>query len=270
MPARRFNGGCAGARAGYTPVVGSVTYRVVYRFRFKDGRVKEYALAFDPATMDLIPRRGEPPPDWARLEHRQCAGCPLSAGESPYCPPAAGLSHLVDHFMKEISHTPARIEVETPERTFVKDATLQEGLASLFGLVMATSGCPILDVFKPMARFHLPFATNRETSVRSVSSYLLRQYFAALSGGKPDLDLSGLQESYARVQDVNQGIAERLRSVGGREGEADGNAVAILDIFCLVLSSEIEDKLPELAPLFAAKPEAGPARPAAPRAPKRR
>ena len=34
------------------------------------------------------------------------------------------------------------------------------------GLIMATAGCPWTDRLRPMARFHLPFATEAETVYR--------------------------------------------------------------------------------------------------------
>ena len=37
---------------------------------------------------------------------------------------------------------------------------------------MALSGCPVLEQLKPMARFHLPFASVEETIYRAASMYL--------------------------------------------------------------------------------------------------
>jgi hypothetical protein len=42
---------------------------------------------------------------------------------------------------------------------------------------VATSGCRYTAYFKPMARFHLPFANEEETAYRAISMYLLSQRF---------------------------------------------------------------------------------------------
>ena len=55
---------------------------------------------------------------------------------------------------------------------------------SLIGIYMVTSGCPIMDKLRPMARFHLPFASTEETIYRAISTYLLGQYFLEQKGKK--------------------------------------------------------------------------------------
>lgn len=76
----------------------------------------------------------------------------------------------------------------TEERTYSKDTLLQQGLASLLGIVMTTSGCPVLEPLKPMVRFHLPFATLTETVYRMVSMCLVGPSLPILPpGGEEDL-----------------------------------------------------------------------------------
>ncbi len=142
-----------------------------------------------------------------------------------------------------------RISVTTQERTYVKEAPAQRGLASILGLIMATSGCPVMNFLKPMARFHLPFSTSEETIIRSTSMYLLSQYFVAKKGGKPDISLDKLNRAYADIQQVNLGICNRIATVV-KKGEATSNAVIILDTFSQLLNMEIEDKLDSLQSLF--------------------
>jgi hypothetical protein len=47
------------------------------------------------------------------------------------------------------------------------------------GLLIAGSSCPYTHFFKPMARFHLPFANKDETLWRAAATYLLARYFTA-------------------------------------------------------------------------------------------
>ena len=54
---------------------------------------------------------------------------------------------------------------------------MEIAIRSLIGLIMALSGCPHMEFFKPLARFHLPWASLEETTLRSASIYLLMQFF---------------------------------------------------------------------------------------------
>lgn len=113
---------------------------------------------------------------------------------------------------------------------------------------MATSACPHMAHFRPMARFHLPLASKDETVYRATSMYLLAQYFAYRDGKQPDLDLSGLAEIYANLEVVNRAMAERLR--GASEEDAAVNAVVILDVLAKTLPFAILDKLAGMRQLF--------------------
>ena len=224
------------------------TIRIVYDFAFPDGGTRSYAVAFDRVTLSYLPDRHEPPPDWARLENHQCGHCPLAPAEHPYCPVATNLSALVEAFKDKASVAEATVTVTTEERTYVKQLPLQRGIFGIFGLVMATSSCPYMDFLKPMARFHLPFSTAEETIVRSVSMYLLHQYFVAKRGGAPDLGLEQLETHYENIQKVNDGILDRIKGVV--ENDADLNALIILQGFADLLTMAISKDLSKIEPLF--------------------
>jgi hypothetical protein len=113
---------------------------------------------------------------------------------------------------------------------------------------MATSGCPNMALLKPMARFHLPFATKEETVFRAASSYLLGQYFLRQRGMPCDLDFEGLAEAYLRIHKVNMGMAKRLRTIS--QGDANVNAIVLLDLFAHELPSAIDLKMKTLEYLF--------------------
>jgi hypothetical protein len=98
------------------------------------------------------------------LEHEKCGHCPLNESEYPECPVARSLAPVVDAFEGEKSFEKVSVEVETPERSYRREAPLQDGLFSLVGLLMATSDCPHMAFLRPSARFHLPFSTSRERS----------------------------------------------------------------------------------------------------------
>ena len=105
------------------------------------------------------------------------------------------------------------------------------------GLLMPTSGCPRMAFLKPMARFHLPFSTFEETMVRSLSFYLMRQACRD-SNEQEDFTVTSFLKSYEGVSEVNHGLLERIKDIG-LSGDADQNAIVILDTFAqmLVLNS---------------------------------
>lgn len=222
--------------------------KIVYDFAFPDGGAKSYTVELDRASLSFLPSGPEQPPAWARLENHQCGHCPLKPAEHPYCPVATNLSALVEFFKDKASVSEATVTVTTEERTYVKQLPLQRGIFGIFGLVMATSSCPYMDFLKPMARFHLPFSTAEETIVRSVSMYLLRQYFVAKRGEQPDLGLEQLETHYENIQKVNDGILERIKGVV--KNDADLNALIILQGFADLLTMAISKDLSKIEPLF--------------------
>lgn len=222
--------------------------KIVYDFAFPDGGAKSYTVELDRASLSFLPSSPEQPPAWARLENHQCGHCPLKPAEHPYCPVATNLSALVEFFKDKASVSEATVTVTTEERTYVKQLPLQRGIFGVFGLVMATSSCPYMDFLKPMARFHLPFSTAEETIVRSVSMYLLHQYFVAKRGEQPDLGLEQLETHYENIQKVNDGILERIKGVV--KNDADLNALIILQGFADLLTMAISKDLSKIEPLF--------------------
>ncbi len=233
------------------------TINITYEFEFQDGKKSIYPLKLDKKTVSLIPDRKVPLPPWTKLEHYPCDGCPLIKEGRPHCPIAANISDLIGHF-KEIKSTEiVRITVYTAERNYWKIGPVQKGLSSIFGIIMATSNCPVMDFLKPMARFHLPFSTDEETIIRSVSMHLLSQYFIAKKSGQSDLSLDLLDRAYSMAQKVNRGICNRISSVireSKSQGDATSNAVVILDTFSQLLQVEIEKNLESFAPLFEGSP----------------
>ncbi len=146
------------------------------------------------------------------------------------------------------SHDRVSVEVTTPERTITNHTTAQRAVSSLMGLIMATSGCPHTEFLKPMARFHLPLASEEETIFRAVATYLLTQYFRHKQALQLDLDLEGLKKIYHEIQIINKAIASRLRA--GSDKDSAVNAVILLDLFAKTLPYSIEDALKEVSYLF--------------------
>lgn len=219
-----------------------------YRFKFPGGREENFQIRLDGAT--LTPKEQISPvlPDWTRLEFKQCEGCPLAPAEHSHCPLAIRLSPLVELMSDVVSIDKVTVTVTMDERTITRSASAQEGISSLMGIIIATSGCPITEFFKPMARFHLPFANTDETFYRAASMYMLAQYYRWQAGLPVDLAMKGLKDYYAQVAKVNRGMASRIRATEREDGTV--NAIVLLDMFVLVLPYGIQSTLGELKPLF--------------------
>jgi len=125
-----------------------------------------------------------------------------------------------------------------------------EGLSAIFGVIMATSDCPIMNFLKPMARFHLPFASVEETTVRTTSMYLLGQYFKYKDQTDMKIDFKTLENHYTQVKSVNEGIIKRISNVSSED--ADKNAIVTLHSLSLFLSMEIDYSLSGLEYIFIA------------------
>ncbi len=221
---------------------GATVATISYVFTMADGRSFHFEVHPD--------RPSSSPPDrlagaeWTHLDFHQCPDCPLDATQHRHCPAAVDVQAIATVFSDIISYERTRVEVTTPERTFLKLTDVQTGLRGLLGLVMATSGCPVLSKLKGLAHYHLPFATVEETTFRTVSLYLLRQYFVHRDGGAPDLELRGLLAFYEQLQELNRAFQKRLSAAS----ERDANLNAINSLFSLsaVVAIALEEKLESL------------------------
>ena len=203
-----------------------MTFR--YRFEFGDGSSKEFEIRLDPETLALVDRPAGPPPDWTRLDNHRCKNCPLE-GKAEYCPVAVNLSQVVESFKDSASYDQALVTVTTKERTYQKKTSLQRGLSSIVGIYNVTSGCPVLDRLRPMVRFHLPFASSRETSYRAISMYLTSQLFVMRRGGAPDWALAELARIYEAIAHVEAGLSKRFRAAS--QSDASVNAIIVLSVY---------------------------------------
>jgi hypothetical protein len=196
----------------------------------------------------MLPASPEPYPPWTQLAYHQCNGCPLSPATTRYCPIAVNITELVEWFKDILSHKNCMVVCETVDRTYSKKTSAMEGLTSVFGIIMATSNCPVMNFLKPMARFHLPFSSVEETTVRSTSLFLLGQYFEYKTGRVSRFDFEQLEKRYIRVKLVNEGLLARIRSLGNQD--ADKNAIITLHSLSQFLSLEMDFSLNSIAHLF--------------------
>jgi hypothetical protein len=223
---------------------------IEYRFDFEGKRTDlEFLVLLNRTNLIALPPEDSNEHEWTLLDFNKCSFCPLSSHEVRNCPIAFNLSGLAQKFSEMVSYDQALITVNVEERTYLKRDTIQQGARSLLGIYMASSGCPYMEILKPMVRFHLPFASLEESIYRHVTSYLLNQYFDYLNGKRPDIDLEELRREQDHVDQVNRGIIKRLQGIS--RNDANRNALVILNTLGTMVKMGIEEKLEQLKYLFA-------------------
>lgn len=226
------------------------TYTVSYQFRFPDGTEKIFDVNLDKTTGALLQAPRKSYPKWTQLSYRQCQHCPLKESTCERCPVAVSIIDVVDFFYLAASNDKAEVTVVTPQRTITQnEAGVQKAISSLIGLYMVTCGCPIMNRLRPMARFHLPFASSEETVYRALSMYVLGQYFRRKEGKSPDWSMEGLGKCYKDINKLNADFARRL--INFESSDATTNALTSLDCFAQLIEFSItEEILEELEQLF--------------------
>lgn len=222
-----------------------------YCFEFIDGRRESFDIPIDAARLEL-PQISDVDllPEWTKLSFQRCSHCPLDESQVTHCPLAVHLVKPMASLGNVISYEEVRVRVTTRERTIVQATTAEAGISSMLGLISATSGCPHTAFFKPMARFHLPFASQEETFYRAASMYLLGQYFRQAEGKEAEMNFSGLEDIYHNIGKVNTGIAKRLGEASQEGGTV--NAIIVLDSFARKFPVAIKDVLADLRHLYTA------------------
>ncbi|GAB4173628.1 MAG: hypothetical protein Kow00108_08490 [Calditrichia bacterium] len=222
-------------------------FTITYTFSLNQSQQITIPIEIDEENLLLLNRPSQNS-DWCKLEFMQCPNCPLSTQHVKYCPAATAIQDLIDHFRNTVSFDECYVEVQVKERTYSKKTSFQEALRSILGIYMPVSGCPNLAWLKPMARFHLPFSSTKETLFRVVGTYLTGQYVRQLNGEEADLNLKGLKLLYEKVHTVNIAFSARLRSAINKDAAA--NSLVILDIFSQSVPFSIDRSLSELSPFF--------------------
>ena len=200
-----------------------------YTFTFPDGTERKFSVTLD-ETYRIANVERESWPEWTQLDKNKCPNCPLDSKTVPRCPVAEHLVDVIDFFKNALSVEVVDVKIEVPARTYVrKQVPLSQGVSGLIGIIMPTSGCPILGRLKPMVGTHLPFASLQETAYRMLSMYLMGQYFRMRRGSEPDWEFKELIELFDGIRIVNKSFCKRLHLVC--EQDASLNAVVRLDCF---------------------------------------
>jgi hypothetical protein len=220
------------------------TFTITYEFTLPDEGQERFVLTFDARTVDLIAKDRIDPPDWTRLHYSQCPHCPLTVAENPRCPVALNLIRATERFDRLMSFERITVKVISAERHVEQRTSAQEGLSSLMGLLIAGSSCPHTHFFKPMARFHLPFANKEETMWRAAATFLLARYFTDGGLKRADMQLDGLLTIYDNVARLNDAMVQRFRAATSKDSAV--NALVHLDVFAKFMMPPLPESLAHL------------------------
>jgi hypothetical protein len=222
--------------------------RLVYRFGLPDGRRLEFGIELSANTLASRRRPRDQYPAWTALDFMKCPNCPLQASQQPRCPIAENLVDVAQAFKDAQSFAEVDVEVEYQERRYSKRTSMQQALSSLIGVFMVTSGCPVLDKLRPMVDTHLPFMSPEESTYRTITMYLLAQYFRMRRGLRADWELKELVSFLEACRLTNSSFVRRLQAVG--VGDASLNALAVLNTLGEITSLTIDGDMRRLERLF--------------------
>ncbi len=219
-----------------------------YTFFFEDGKEKKFAINLNADTLDLIYDHELEKPDWAKKNNFNCPVACSEHKDETHCPIGIHINHMIKQFSNLPSFQKVRISVETNNRIYFKETSLQVGLGSLFGIIMPASGCPVLGKLKPLVKFHLPFSNNEETEFRVFSMYLLSQFFLRKKGKDVDWEMYNLKKLYEDIRNINRNLAKNIADL--EKLDAGINSLIVLDTFADSVSFSLEENLSDLEKLF--------------------
>jgi len=220
---------------------------ITYIITREDGRECRFDVDIErPSRMGE--QNDENHPDWTHLGCHQCPNCPFDSSDYLYCPVAIEIAEIAHHFANTTSIERTDVWVHTDDRSFFKNVDMQSALRSLFGLIMASGPCPILSRLKPLAHFHLPFATLQETIHRLVGTYLASQYILHNDGQEADWELKGIEEIYHELKPVNLHLMKRIRIAASED--ANINAIQSFISIASIVEMGVDDIVEKMVPIL--------------------
>lgn len=221
---------------------------IEYRIKLSAERTEHLHFELDGNTFDLKGSGPPNPPEWTRLSFKQCPQCPLTEESHLHCPLALQLHDIVNRFHDTSSIDKVELEVVTEERRVIQTLDIQRAIASILDLIIPICGCPKTACLKPLARFHLPLASEEETVFRVTGMYLLAQYFLSDGSSGNRIELDGLTRIYEGLHDLNKAVTSRLRGV--TRSDSLKNAFALVDTYSILVPLLVEDQLVEMRGFF--------------------
>ncbi len=181
-------------------------------------------------------------PDWVKLEFHQCTICPYKAENITFCPAAFELQDVILQCSSCISYERVELSRLAEEGTVTTETDMQKALFAVIGEKAISSGCRILNSRQWSLDYYSMLTTPENLFYRSISSYLMRQFFT--SPGNFDPDLKGHLDYLDEVIDIFGKLLERIR--GESSQDANNNALVRMVMSAELLRHQRDDWLDEL------------------------
>jgi hypothetical protein len=220
---------------------------ITYQLQYQNGNERRFEVDIERPER-MAEQGAESHPEWTLLANNRCPNCPLDQERVRYCPAAIEIEEIAADFADTTSIERTDVWVHTAERSYFKNTDMQSALKSLFGLVMASGPCPILSRLRPLAHFHLPFATLQETIHRLVGTYLINQYLHHNDGERHDWELHGIEQLYRELKIVNIQLMKRIR-LASKE-DASINAIQTFISIASIVEMGVDDIIEKMEPIL--------------------
>ncbi len=181
-------------------------------------------------------------PDWVKLEYHQCPICPFNSENITFCPAAFEMQDVIHQCSSCISTERVELSRIAEEGTVTTETDMQKALFAVIGEKAISSACSVLNSRQWSLDYYSILTTPENLFYRSISSYLMRQYFA--SPGKCDPDLKGHLDYLDEVIDIFGNLLQRIR--GKSSQDASNNALGSIVMSAQLLRHQRDDWLDEL------------------------
>ena len=181
-------------------------------------------------------------PDWVKLENYQCTICPFTSEKITFCPAAFELQDVILRCSSCISSDRVELSRIAEGGTVATETDMQRALFAVIGEKVISSACSVLNSRQWSLDYYSILTTAENLFYRSISSYLVRQFFT--SPGNRDSDLKGHLNYLDEVITVFGNLLKRIRGVSSQD--ANNNALGSIVMSGQLLRHQRDDWLDEL------------------------
>jgi hypothetical protein len=178
-------------------------------------------------------------PDWVKLEFHQCTNCPYKSENITFCPAAFEMQDVILQCSNCISYERAELSRIDEEGTVTTETDMQKALFAVIGEKVISSGCSRLNSRQWSLGYYSILTTPVNLFYRSISSYLMRQFFTF--SGNCDPDLKGHLDYLDEVISIFGKLFERIR--GETRQDANNNALGSMVMSAQILRHQRDDWL---------------------------
>ncbi len=220
--------------------------QIDYQIKKPCGGVVDIPVVLDEQGLASPAGTGQTPVGPVEYMGEHCQACEAHHG---CCKAERALDGVLTEFENLKSTDWVNASVRMEGRQVSVESPAPRVLASLLGLLMASSGCPRLIPFRAMALYHLPFATAEENAIRAAGFWLMRCWIQ----GEPldENPFSALQTAWDNLEEVNRHVSQKV--LARSQHDAASNGIAFLDVLAKMGTMGLESALETLRPVLSAQ-----------------